>query len=195
MTFLPVDDSCLIVIDMQSGFYGPERDDVDRDVLDTAFHIAAWVAAVARALGVPTIVTEEDAPANGPTTAVVAERLDESTPVLAKNAFAASDNPHIRTAIEATGTSTTVLVGMETDICVAHSALRLQALGKRVVAVFDALYSPGAAHPNGLDRMRAAGIELLSAKNLLYDWLPTLDAIRDFRREHPVLSTPPGFSL
>lgn len=195
MTFLAIHDSCLLVVDMQCDFYGPERDDVDRDVLDSVFRTGAWVAAVAAALGVPTVVTEEDADTNGPTTAVVTERLHESAQVLPKRAFAAPDNPQILAAIESTGAPATVLVGMETDVCVAHSALRLQALGKRVVAVHDALYSPGAAHANGLGRMRAAGVELLSAKELLYDWLPTLDEIRAFRRKHPALSTPPGFSL
>lgn len=195
MTFLDAADSCLLVIDLQADFYGPDRTDVDRQALGSVFATAAWVTAVARSLEVPTIVTEEDAATNGPTTATVAEQLGDSARVLPKRAFAASDNPSILAAVEATEASTTVLVGMETDICVAHSALRLQALGKHVVAVHDALYSPGRSHANGLSRLRAAGVELLSAKELLYDWLPTLDEIRAFRRRHPALSTPPGFSL
>lgn len=195
MPFLDADDSCLLVIDMQSDFYRQDRSDVDRPALDTVFETGAWVAAVARSLGVPTIVTEEDAATNGSTTAVVAEQLGESAQVLAKRAFAAPDNPTILEAIESTDASTMVLIGMETDICVAHSALRLHELGKRVAVVHDALYSPGNAHANGLSRLRAAGIELLSAKELLYDWLPTLDQIREFRRTNPASSRPPGFSL
>lgn len=195
MTFLDIHDSSLLVIDMQSDFYPQDRDDVDRAALDAVFRIGGWVAAVARSLDVPTIATEEDAATNGETSVVVAEQFGESARVLAKRAFAAPDNPHILRAIESTGASTTVLVGMETDVCVAHSALRLQECGMRVVAVHDALFSPGAAHANGLSRMRAAGVELLSAKELLYDWLPTVDEIRGFRRRFPALSTPPGFSL
>ena len=168
---------------------------MDRTVLDAVLRTGGWVAAVARALDVPTIATEEDAATNGATSAVVAEQFAETARVLAKRAFAAPDNPHILRAIESAGASTVVLVGMETDVCVAHSALRLGERGMRAVAVHDALFSPGAAHANGLSRMRAAGVELLSAKELLYDGLPTLDDIREFRRRVPALSTPPGFSL
>lgn len=195
MTFLDPGDTCLLVIDMQESFYGPDRADVDRDRLDAVFATAGWVVAVARELDVPTIVTEEDAATNGATTPVVADELHASATVLPKRAFAAPDNPEILAAIEAVPASTAVLVGLETDVCVAHSALRLQARGHRVVAVHDALYSPGRAHDNGLRRIQAAGIGILSAKELFYDWLPTLDDVRDFRRSHPTLSTPPGFSL
>lgn len=54
----------------------------------------------------------------------------------------APGNPDILAAIEATGASTAVLVGLETDVCVAHSALGLKEFGKRVVAVHDTLFSP-----------------------------------------------------
>ncbi|MQA04498.1 MAG: hypothetical protein GEV07_17855 [Streptosporangiales bacterium] len=73
MTFLDVTDSYLLVIDMQSDFYGPDRRDIDRAALDAAFQTAAWVTAVSRSLGVPTVVTEEDAASNGTTTAAIVE--------------------------------------------------------------------------------------------------------------------------
>jgi nicotinamidase-related amidase len=87
------------------------------------------------------------------------------------------------------------LVGLETDICVAHSALGLQELGKRVVAVRDALFSPGVAHAHGLGRMERAGVEFVSAKELAYDWLRTVADARDFFRANRDLASPPGFAL
>ncbi|MGC7102555.1 hypothetical protein ACPZ19_48465 [Amycolatopsis lurida] len=54
---------------------------------------------------------------------------------------------------------------------------------------------PESAHDNGLQRMQAAVVELMSAKQLLYDWLPTLGQIRKFHEEHPRLSHPAHFSL
>ena len=98
-------------------------------------------------------------------------------------------------AIEATGRRTAVLVGAETDVCVAQSAVGLVDLGYRVVVVTDATFSPGAMHEAGLRQMREAGAELRHAKGVYYEWIRTLDAARAFVRGHPELSSPPGFSL
>ena len=53
------------------------------------------------------------------------------------------------------GRKTAVLVGLETDVCVAHSALGLLGHGYQVAVVADATGSPGTAHGFGLER--AAG--------------------------------------
>jgi nicotinamidase-related amidase len=189
------DDSLLLLIDAQDGFYGPERADVDRAAFAQALERMAWLAGAAAALSVPAVVTEEDAAGNGPTAPEIAGRLPEGTPVLDKPVFGAGDNPPILAAVEATGRGTVALAGLETDVCVAHSALSLLSRGFRVVAVNDALFSPGRAHHNGLERLRRAGAEELSAKELFYDWTRTLAAARDFTAAHPELADPPGFSL
>jgi nicotinamidase-related amidase len=195
MPLIDVKQSMLLVIDAQQDFYPPRRVDVDRAVLGDMFRRTAWVTAVAARLGVAIVVTEEDAAVNGATAEVIREVLPDSAPVLPKWVFGATSNPDILAAIEAAGASTAVLVGLETDVCVAHSALGLQESGKRVVAVHDALFSPGAAHANGLGRMERAGVELVSAKELAYDWLRTVTGVREFFRANPDLADPPGFSL
>ena len=67
-----------------------------------------------------------------------------------------------------------MLVGMETDVCVAQSALGLLDTGYRVVVVRDAVAAPGAAHEQGLDRMRDAGAVLIGTKGLFYEWTRTV---------------------
>ncbi|MFI0213950.1 isochorismatase family protein [Streptomyces lydicus] len=114
---------------------------------------------------------------------------------LPKNAFAAWDNPDIAAAIEATGRTTRVLVGIETDICVAHSAIQLHHAGKRVAVVDDATYSPGRAHDRGLRRLADRGIELLSTKELFYDWVRTIEYANAFHDTHADLPLPPGVRL
>lgn len=195
MPLIDVERSMVLVIDAQQDFYGKERADVDLGALDAMFRRAAWVVGVACRLDVPVVVTEEDAAVHGVTAEVIREAMPKDAPVFAKWTFGSADNPEIMAAIEATGASTTVLVGLETDVCVAHSALGLKDRGKRVVAVHDTLYSPGAAHANGLGRMERAGVELVSAKELAYDWLRTVQATRSFFRANPDLKDPPGFSL
>jgi hypothetical protein len=65
----------------------------------------------------------------------------------------------------------------------------------RTVVVDDAVYSAGAGHANGVARLRAEGVELMSAKELYYEWLRDLPSVRAFDAAHPHLATPPGFSL
>jgi nicotinamidase-related amidase len=195
MPLIDVKQSMLLVIDAQQDFYPARRVDVDRDALGEMLRRAAWVTTVAARLGVLVVVTEEDAAVNGATADVIREVLPEGAPVLPKWTFGATGNPDILAAIEAAGASTAVLVGLETDVCVAHSALGLQELGMRVAVVHDALFSPGAAHANGLGRMERAGVEMVSAKELAYDWLRTVTGVREFFRANPDLADPPGFSL
>lgn len=189
------DDSALLVIDTQDGFYGEERSDVDRAAFELVVARVAWVAGLARILEIPVVVTEEDPETNGPTAPLVQARLPAAAAVLVKPVFAAGDNPPIRAALDATGRHTVVAVGLETDVCVAHSAISLMERGYHVAAVSDALFSPGTAHGHGLDRLRAEGVQLLSAKELFYDWARTLADVRALVRAYPELETPPGFSL
>lgn len=188
---LDVTESLLLVIDAQPSFYGgapvPEQ--------AVALARAAWLTGVAAALDVPVVVTEEDAVRNGPTDPAIVEGLPAGTPILAKHVFGAADQPDIAEAIESTGRRCAVLVGLETDVCVAHSALGLLDLGDRVVVVDDATFSPGPMHAAGLRRIAAAGGELVHAKGVWYEWIRTLQGSRDVLRAHPELADPPGFSL
>jgi nicotinamidase-related amidase len=88
-----------------------------------------------------------------------------------------------------------VLVGMETDVCVTHSALGFVEQGRRVVVIHDAVFSAGVSHGHGLARLRQEGIELMSAKELYYEWLRDLPTVLAFDAAHPDLASPPGFSL
>ena len=186
-------DSLLLVIDAQPGFYGgaPEASEPMRGALDRV----AWLAAVATALQVPAVVTEEDSARNGPTDAAIRAALPTSVPTFEKVVFGAADQADIRDAISSHGRRTIVVAGLETDVCVAHTALGLLDREYRVVAVTDATYAPGATHEAGLRRMAALGVELAHAKGVYYEWIRTLAAARTFQRQHPDLAEPPGFSL
>ncbi len=188
-------DCALVVIDAQTDFYSADRVDVDQAAKECALDRTAWLCRVAAALEVPIVVTEEDAETNGPTAQQIVAVLPPGTPVFDKVVYGAADNPEIADAVAATGCTTVVLAGMETDVCVAHSAIGFIALGLRVVVVRDAVFSAGAAHGYGLSRLCQAGVELLSAKELYYDWMRDLPTTRAFERDHPAVADPPGFSL
>lgn len=106
--------------------------------------------------------------------------------------FDLAHNDHIRLAVERASRSSVVLVRMETDVCIAHSAVGLVDLDYRVAAVTDALFAPGDAHDHGLERLRGSGVELVSATGLFYEWLPSLAKAQAFKASHPELAAP-GF--
>ncbi|MFI8828227.1 isochorismatase family protein [Streptomyces sp. NPDC053431] len=195
MPLIDRDDCALVIIDVQTDFYPPQRLDVDRQRFQDMVGRIAWITSVADRLEIPVVVTEEDPAASGHTVPEIRETLPAEAVTLPKNAFAVWDNPDIATAIEATGRTTTILVGIETDICVAHSAIQLHHAGKRVVVVDDAAYSPGPAHERGLRRLAGRGIETLSTKELFYDWMRTIEAADAFHDTHADLTLPPGVRL
>jgi nicotinamidase-related amidase len=184
------DDSVLIVVDAQPGF-GRVADPGSKMAIDRM----AWLVGVAAALDIPVIATEEDAARNGPTEAAVRDRFPDGTPMLPKPVFGLADDPAILAAVKRTGRRTAVLVGMETDVCVAHSAIGLLDRGLRVAVVADATFSPGDMHAHGLRRIADAGATVIHAKGVYYEWIRTLEAARAFEAANPGLSEPPGFSL
>jgi nicotinamidase-related amidase len=186
-------DSVLIVIDAQPGFAGA-TEATGRDAARSR-EVAAWLVGVAAALGVPVIVTEEDPATNGPTDASITARLPKDTPILAKTIFGLADEPAILAVVVATGRRTAVLVGAETDVCVAQSAVGLADRGFRVIVASDATFAPGEMHEHGLAHLRDVGVEIRHAKGIYYEWVRTVTAARAFEADHPDLATPPGFDL
>jgi nicotinamidase-related amidase len=186
------DDCLLLVIDAQSAFYGLAG---EPEGLRIALDRAAWLAGVATALGVPAVVTEEDATRNGPTAARILAALPTDVPVYDKAVFGAADAPEILAGLDATGRRTVVLVGLETDVCVSHTALGLLDRGWRVATVADATFAPGDTHAAGLRRISDAGSAIVHAKGVYYEWIRTLESARAFELEHSALTDPPGFKL
>jgi nicotinamidase-related amidase len=172
-------DSVLIVIDVQDYFLAK----LESQIATRVAQRIRWLVQVARWFRIPIIVTAEDPANHGPTTGAIRDVLPKETLDLNKSVFGLAGQPEILAAVQSTGRKTLVLVGLETDVCVQHSALGLVELGYRVATVVDATASPDIGHEIGLGRMRAAGIMLVSSKSLFYEWLRDLDATHRFARE------------
>ena len=184
-------DSLLCVVDVQPGF----SKKLDPGTSDAAVGRIAWIVALARALDVPVVVTEEEADENGSTLPEVLSQLSPHTTRHRKSTFGLADVAEILAAVTATGRGTAVVVGMETDVCVAHSALGLLDRDYRVVVVRDAVASPGAAHQHGLERMRDAGTVLIGTKQLFYEWTRTVQRSRELDERMASVPLPDGLVL
>lgn len=166
----------LVVVDAQPGFF---RKDwfAEEDALSarSALERAAWLVAVAARLEIPLVVTEEEPERHGATEPLIAERLPPRAAVLRKGTFGLAGEPEILAAVRDTKRRTAVVVGCETDVCVAQSAIGLQGEGFAVVVVEDATFSPGEMHARGLERLASAGVARNHAKGVTYEWLRTVD--------------------
>jgi len=189
---LDADDSVLCVIDVQPHFVAKLA---ETDGGAPFLQRVVWVAALANALGIPVVVTEEEPDRNGVTLPEIVARLPDPTPRYPKPTFGLADVPEVMTAVEATGRHCAVLVGMETDVCVAHSALGLLDRRYRVAVVRDAVLAPGDAHEDWIERMRAAGATLIGAKGLFYEWARTVDAASKLDEVMASVPLPDGLVL
>ena len=176
MALLDRDDSVLVVVDAQPGFFRKDWfAEADTAASQSALERAAWLVAVAAVLGIPVVVTEEEPERNGATEPLIAERLPAGAPVLRKGVFGLAGEPEILAAVRDTERRTAILVGCETDVCVAQSAVGLLDHDFACVVVDDATFSPGEMHARGLKRLASAGVARNHAKGVTYEWLRTVD--------------------
>jgi nicotinamidase-related amidase len=168
------DKSCLVVIDVQQYFL----DKLPAGLAGPLVARIAWFMRVARGLDIPIIATAEDIADNGTLVPDLVEQLPPGTPIFDKMIFGLHQQADIRAAVEASGRSQFVLVGLETDVCVAHSALGLAAAGHRVAVIADACGSPPPHHEAGLRRIRDAGILVTTLKGMHYEWVRDLATLK-----------------
>lgn len=166
-------DSILLVIDFQDGFLRKLDPVQARRLADRG----RFVAEAASGLDIPAFVTVEPPASNGATAAPVLAALGPGAREREKRVFGLCGQADLAEAIAAQPRRTAVLIGLETDVCILHSAIGLKALGFRAVIVDDAVGAPGEAHEQGLRRARALGVETIHAKGLFYEWTRSLDGL------------------
>ena len=184
------DRSCLLVIDVQPYFLNK----LPAGAVMPLVTRIAWLMRVARALQIPIIATAEDIAANGTMVPALLAELPPGQTVFNKMIFGLADQADIRAAVTASGRSECVLVGLETDVCIAHSALGLAAAGHRVAVVADACGSPPPHHEAGLRRVRDVGITVTNTKGMHYEWVRDLATLSALRAEIGK-DLPPGLTL
>lgn len=179
-SLINVDDCVLIIIDLQDHFLAkqsPERSEL-------LVNRVCWLTEIAKVMNVPVVATAEDPNRNGGLATVIAEKLPPETKVFDKAIYSLASQNAILNEVLKTGRRTAVLVGVETDVCVAQSAIGLMQNGFQVVVLDDVTDSPGTAHFSGLERIRGAGALVTSLKVLYYEWIRTVSMCDSMENEH-----------
>lgn len=157
-------DSVLVVIDVQDRLLAamPTGPALVRTV--------GFLLDAAAAVGVPAVATEQYPKGLGPTTAELARRLPADRP--AKTAFSCCGAAGFLSDLRGRNRSNVVLTGMETHVCVLHTALDLLAEGFRVFVPADAVAARfDLDHATALCRLDRAGVVPTTAEATAFEWL------------------------
>jgi len=165
---LTVLNSYLLVVDVQDKLL-VKMPDAAALVRDVAFLMDA-----AKLLQVPVIATEQYPKGLGPTTEELACRLRPDIPT--KVAFSGCAAAGVMAELRASGRPNIVLTGMETHVCIMHTALDLLAEGLAVFLPVDAVQARYRVdHDVALRRLERAGAVLTTAEATAFEWLGGAD--------------------
>ena len=158
-----LNDAVLMVIDFQERL-APSINEIDTTVKNTITLIEG-----AKALGVPTLVTEQYKRGIGETLPEV-KQVTEGIDYLEKVTFSCMDDEAISEWVKKQGRKQIILCGIEAHICVLQTLIDLKAEGYEVYMVCDAVSSRTAFNcKTGLKRAMQEGAYLTSVEAVLFE--------------------------
>jgi len=163
-----VDQSCLVVVDLQESFLRPIPGAAG------VLHRSAFLVEIARLLDVPILATEQVPHRMGGTVEQIARLLPG--PALEKACFGCGGSAHFLDAVQSSGRSQFILVGIEAHICVCQTALQLREQGHTVFVALDAISARSAlAQEAALARMIHSGVTVTHTESVAYEWMRTAE--------------------
>lgn len=131
-----------------------------------------WILKLATRLNIPTIVTEQYPKGLGSTLESLKTASSAYAPI-SKVSFSCYKASQFQKQIEQCSKKQWILIGIETHVCVLQTALDLkQHTDNDVLVVVDAVSSRFEIdHRYGLKRMKQAGVELVTAEMVFFEWL------------------------
>jgi nicotinamidase-related amidase len=156
------EDTALLVVDVQETFLA-----VIAGAVRLRWNIRRLLDAAA-VLGVPAAATEQYPEKLGPTAPELRERLGFAP---AKLAFSACECSEIFARWKEYGRYRVLVCGIETHVCVLHTALDLAAAGFEPYVAVDAVSARHAVdHETALRRMESAGVVLTTTETAMFEW-------------------------
>lgn len=171
------EQTAIVMIDVQERLFPV----MDADHREEVMRNLKILAAVARRLSVPMLVTEQYPKGLGHTLQELKEVLPTALEPIEKVAFSCWAVETFRTRLTATGARQLVLAGIEAHVCVLMSALDLLAAGYGVQIVADAVTSRTQANWRlAMAYLRQAGAVVTTTETALFQLLRQADS-DDFR--------------
>ena len=165
MALIELDSSLLLIVDFQARLV--PAIDQGAEAVDNARRLIE----AARMLDVEMVFTEQNPDRLGPT---VPELSPARSPVIEKMTFDATAAENFPRA-KMVGRSV-IVAGCEAHVCVLQTVFGLMQSAARVHVVRDAI---GSRRPESkaaaLERMAAAGADLVTTEMVLFEWLQTAD--------------------
>ncbi|MEE2780066.1 MAG: isochorismatase family protein [Myxococcota bacterium] len=157
----------VLVIDIQERLIGSmPRDNADRNLQNVQTLLRG-----ARTLGVPVLISEQYPKGLGPTLPEILEAAGDVDP-MAKTTFSCWEDRGIRAAIETSGRTQWLIVGMETHICVYLTARDLVDVGLQACVISDGCLSRNKEHFwSGLDLCSQAGVHTSNVETVLFEMI------------------------
>jgi nicotinamidase-related amidase len=156
-------DTGLLVIDVQEKLMPliPPANSITRNI--------AYLIDAARVVGILVQATEQYPRGLGPTVPELLRRLPERPD---KVAFSSCAVPAIAENFRRAARPRIVLAGIETHVCVLHTALDLLSQNFRVYVVVDAVASRYPIdHDTALRRLEQVGAILITTETALFEWV------------------------
>lgn len=154
--------SCLMLIDVQDKLT-PLVNEAEQMMTR-----ARWLLSLGSDLNVPRVVCEQYPKGLGATVASL-QGFGQAFP---KVHFSSFEDAAIRSHVAALHKPQIVLIGIETHVCVLQTALGFLQGGYEVFVAVDAVSARSSFdHRYGLKRMKAAGVVLVTAEMVFFEWL------------------------
>ena len=167
----------LVVCDVQERLFHA----MDADHREEVMRNIKVLAASARRLRVPILVTEQYPKGLGHTLQELLDTLGPGVEPLPKVTFSCCAVGAFRARLQATGARHVVLTGIEAHVCVLMSALDLIALGYTVHVAADAVTSRTQANWRlAMNQLRQAGAVVTATESVLFQLLGEADT-EEFR--------------
>jgi nicotinamidase-related amidase len=180
--FLRRDDCLLMLVDIQKVMLDPCVD------AELVVKNSAALIEIARILSVPVIFTEHNAEKLGGVLPELVGKVAKPK-VFNKLEFSCLENEPIAGALDQSRRQTLLLAGLETHVCIFHTAVHAVRLGYRVHVASDAVTSRSAHNRQvGLSRMEKAGAVISSTEMIIFELLGRAGT-PEFRTALPLLKT------
>jgi nicotinamidase-related amidase len=156
--------SCLLLVDVQEKLLPVIHE--YQQLIDNC----RWMLEVANLLNVPILAFEQYPKGLGPTAAALREILPPEAFTSKLHFSCAAEAPCLQ-KINALQRQQTVLIGIETHVCVLQTAISLKMQNKDVFVVADAVSNRDPKEAKlAFERMRHVGIHIISKEMALFEW-------------------------